>query len=101
MTWRETSSVAHERDKDDGNFKIGARSHRVSGQHAEAARIGMHLRLDGDLHGEVGDVSSFEKAVKQAGHRGFFQAGPQDFDNAANVKRFSITRRSAVGEQVS
>ena len=75
----ETPCVAHERDKDDGNFKIGARSHRVPGQHAKAAGIGMHLRPDGDLHGEVGDVSSFEKAVEPAGHCDFFQAGAAGF----------------------
>ena len=61
----ETPGVAHECDKDDGNLKIGARSHRVSGQHAEAARIGVHLRPDGDLHGEVGDPAVSEERIQR------------------------------------
>ena len=39
---------------------VGGGAEGVAGEHAQAARVGVHLGLDGDLHGEVGDDGGFD-----------------------------------------
>ena len=51
----EVSLAMQERESDQGDAEVGGGAQGVSGQHAQAARVGGHGRVNGDLHGEVGD----------------------------------------------
>ena len=52
----EIAFAVEQRHHDHGDTHIGRRAHRVSGEYAQAARIGRHGLGETDLHGEIGDV---------------------------------------------
>jgi len=53
----EVALAVHQRDRSERQRGVGGRAHRVAGQNAEAAAVGGHRGLDGDLHREVADVA--------------------------------------------
>jgi hypothetical protein len=56
--------AAGQRDEDHRQPEIGAGAYRVACQHAEAARIGVELRIKRNLHAEVGDSATDEERVQ-------------------------------------
>jgi hypothetical protein len=59
----EVAGAADQRDEDDRQQQIRAGAHGVAGQHAEAARVRVHLRPDRDLHREIGDARACQKRL--------------------------------------
>ena len=53
----EVSLAVQQREGDQGNAQVGGGAQRVAGQHAQAARVGGHGRIDGNFHREVCDVA--------------------------------------------
>ena len=54
---------ASQRNEHHRQFEIGSRPGGVTGKDAETARIGVNLRPERDLHGEVGDAAAALKRL--------------------------------------
>ena len=66
----EIALAVQQRERHQRNAQVRRRAQRVAGQHAQAARVGRHRGLDGDLHGEVGHQAGVWNCLVQERFRG-------------------------------
>ena len=59
----EVALAMHQRERHQRHAQIGSRAQSVTGQYAQAARVGGHRRVDGDFHGEVCDEPGGRKRL--------------------------------------
>ncbi len=60
----EVTLMADQRDRNQPELQIGARTHGIAGQNAESPAVGGDVRVQRYLHREIGDPRFFDKVVQ-------------------------------------